>query len=77
MYIRSETLSNLAVSKAVRTLGANSPITTPRIMARRMKGERSLSCVLSSLNGPVTISSPFKNEFTNLLVRDAHTSNWR
>jgi len=64
MHIRSETLSNLAVSKALRTLGANSPITTPRIMAMRMKGERSLSWMLRSLNGAITMGSPCKNEST-------------
>ena len=35
-------------------------------MARRIKGGRSLSCMLISLNEPITIGSPLKNDFTTM-----------
>lgn len=51
--LRADTLAKRAVSKAGWTLGTNSPMRTPTIMARRMAGVRSLSVRLSFLSRTV------------------------
>ena len=48
---RIDTPLNLAVFNAFRTLGANSPITTPTTIVINTSGVSSRSSMLSSLNG--------------------------
>ena len=50
-YARIDTPSNLAVFSAFRTLGANSPRTTPTTIVINTSDVGSRSSMLSSLNG--------------------------